>query len=630
MKYTVFDIESNGLLDSVTKIHCLSFNIIEQGQSIAAGTLTDYEQIKSFLSRQEMLVGHNIIRYDIPVIEKLLGITIKSKIFDTLGVSWYLQPHRKRHGLEYYGEDFGVPKPVIEDWENQTLQDYIYRCEEDVKINSLLFKKQMSYLINLYDNEEESLYLVSYLNFKLDCLREQEYIGITLNEDLVKEHLNTLNPEFDEKTRILQSIMPKDLGRIIKTKPKVMFKKDGSISSHGIKWIKYLEDNNLPLDSEVITEEPNPGSDVQLKNWLFRLGWNPITFKESKATGKKIPQVSLPFGQGICPSVKELYSVEPLLEELEGYFKIKHRIGIFESYLNSVKDGKIQATAQGFTKTLRLTHSKPFVNLPKPGVYFGKEIREVLTIPNDSFIMIGSDVTGLEDNTKQHYIYPYDPKYVEEMRVPGFDPHIDIGVLAGLISKEEEEFYKYASDQKELSPEELDKLSSIKKKRNTAKTSNFAMTYNAYPPKIAETAKISLDEATILFDTYWNRNKAIKEVADSCIIKVINGQRWLYNKLSGLWMYLSAEKDKFSSLNQSSGVYVFDNWIMRVRKKLNPLNIHIAAQYHDEMVVWFPKEHVEIVKEILLESMKETNKHLNLNVEITVSIDIGTNYAEVH
>ena len=117
--------------------------------------------------------------------------------------------------------------------------------------------------------------------------------------------------------------------------------------------------------------------------------------------------------------------------------------------------------------------------MPKPGVFYGAECREVLTVPNtDEYIMLGADVSALEDSTKQHYIYFYDSEYVREMRVPGFDAHLDIGELAGLITKEESELYKRidALDSKEgIDEETLKTFGSIKKKRGIAKASNFCL-----------------------------------------------------------------------------------------------------------------------------------------------------------
>lgn len=138
MKYTVFDLESNGLLDTVDKIHCLSFRVYDSMTEIASGSITDYEQIKKFISNQEVLVGHNIIRYDIPVLKKILNLDIKATLIDTLGISWYNYPVPKfKHGLGPWGERLGFGKPVVEDdeWaglseeELQILNYYEYICE---------------------------------------------------------------------------------------------------------------------------------------------------------------------------------------------------------------------------------------------------------------------------------------------------------------------------------------------------------------------------------------------------------------------------------------------------------------------------------------------------------------------
>ena len=638
MRYCIFDVESNGLLNSVTKIHCISYKIYSDGKFMYKDSLTDYEKIVDFFKKEEIeestLVGHNIIDYDLPLLKLILEIEPNNKIIDTLGLSNYLYPTLKKQGLEYWGERVGIPKVKVEDWNEEPIEVYIERCEIDVDINSQIFIHFMKYLMSIYGDIESCKPIIEYFNFKLTCLKEQREEGIHIDKELCIKHLETLYPIFDEKTLSLTEAMPNELGKLIKAKPKKVFKQDGTISSYGLKWIRYLVNNELPIETESVRESPNPGSTPQLKKWLFSLGWVPQTFGESKSTGKMIPKVNLPFGGGICPSIKEMYDKYPEPEAIEGYYMVKHRLGIFKGYVESCEDGKVYASANGFTKTHRLQHRKPIVNLPKPSIYFGKECREVLVIPDDSYIMVGSDVSGLEDNTKQHYIYDYDPEYVEEMRVPGFDPHLDIGVLAGLITKEEEEFYKEIERKKDdkigITEEEAIRYKIVGKKRSTSKNTNFAATYNAYPPKIAEVAKITIEQAEHLFEVYWERNKAIKIIADTALVKIVRGQRWIFNPVSKFWLYLSADKDRFSALNQNTGVFVFDNWYREMRKRLLPLGIHIALQYHDEVMFYFKKELKDQVEIIIHESMKEVNNILKLNVEIKVSVDFGINYADVH
>lgn len=632
MIFYVFDIESDGLLDEATKIHCLSYQKFEFNNFLEKGTLTDYQDIRDFFDGEKIVVGHNIIGYDFPLINKILGKKIENRCVDTLGLSYFLYPDRKRHGLESWGQTVGVKKPEVEDWEDQPLEVYINRCEEDVEINAKIFIRFFRMLASIYNNDISSMMQFSnYLNFKLECSHAQEVQGIPLNSELNDKYLEETFEALEAKKVILQEAMPKDIGVLFKTKPKKMFRKDGSISKKGKEWIEYLKENNLPLTTTEVRKAPNAGSIPQLKEWLFRLGWEPETFKESESTGLPVPQISLPFGQGICPSVKKLYSIEPRLEELEQFFMIRHRHGIFKGYKEKIrKDGKVGASIGGFTKTLRMAHRKPLANLPKPSVYFGKQIREVLSVPDDSYIMIGSDISGLEDNTKQHFIYPYDPQYVEEMRVPGFDPHLDIGLLTGAITKEDIEFYNYANNNDSLDEEEKARLSSLKTIRGTSKNANFAATYGAMPPKVAEVAKIPLEQAELLWETYWKRNWAIKKVAESCNVKYVGGKTWIQSPLSGFWLLLTSDKDRFSAINQNAGVYVFDLWVRNIRKEINKLGIELCLQYHDEVLLYFKKEYVEEVTKILYESMEKVNQLLKLNVEISISVDIGKNYAECH
>ena len=67
------------------------------------------------------------------------------------------------------------------------------------------------------------------------------------------------------------------------------------------------------------------------------------------------------------------------------------------------------------------------------------------------------------------------------MRVPGFDPHIDIGVLAGLLTKEEEQFFKDIEAEKDIqkasfkfkSESDASSYKRIKTIRGSAKTVKF-------------------------------------------------------------------------------------------------------------------------------------------------------------
>lgn len=622
MVYTVLDIETNGLRGEATRIHCLSYKIFNNGVLISSGSLTNYEEIKTFVLTQMIIVGHNIVRYDIPVLEDILGIKIEAILIDTLGLSWYLYPMKLKHGLEQWGDELGVAKPLIDDWSNLSTEDYIFRCESDVEINQLLFHKQLVYLNQIYDYDlNKVMNFISYLTFKLDCAREQEEVKVKIDVDLVRESLETLYALQAEKLESLTESMPKNIKYKAVTKPSKPLKKDGTLSATGVKWYELLEEHNLPqnYDSEVmvkVLEEPgNPASSSQLKDWLFSLGWQPRAFEFRKSkTGdiKQVPQIYV--DDQVCPSIEALYDEEPALVNLDMLSLINHRIGIFEGYLNVVdEEGFVKAEIAGLTNTLRFKHKKPIVNLPKVFKFYGKEIRGAIIAPDAEHVLCGSDMSSLEDSTKQHYMYFYDPEYVTQMRVPGFDPHLDIGVLAGMLTAEEAELHKR-------------KEQDFSQVRNLAKVVNFSAVYGAGPPKIAQTTGMPLSQAQTLHRTYWNRNKAVKQIAQNCQVKTVNEQMWLYNPVSKFWYSLRYEKDRFSTLNQGTGVFCFDLWVRQVRAQ----GIKIMLQYHDEIAFPLIKGQEEQAKTKLLEAIRLVNESVKLNVPLGVSIDFGDNYAQIH
>ena len=613
MNIYIFDIETNSL--NATKIWCLSYYCINTGLS---GTLTDYENIKKFLNEEDItLIAHNGVRYDIPTLKRLLNIDIKATLIDTLPLSWVLYPQRKKHGLEEWGEEFGVKKPVILDWENQKLEDYVNRCQEDVKINTKLWQRQFNHLQELYNsNEEEINRYLQYLTFKMDCIREQEEVGIKLNVDLCKEMLIQLESEKGTKIKEIQAVMPKVAVKKKKVYENAVKDDKGNIFTKGDLFFNTVEAIPTKIEETKIKgwKEPNSNSSIQIKDWLYSLGWKPEHIKHvrDKSTGetKQIPQIGSKTGQGeICDSVKKLFTKEPKLEVLDGYSVLSHRISIFKGFLESQVNNMLYPSCIGLTNTLRLQH-KVVVNLPGVDKKYGNEIRSCL-IANDGQILVGSDLSGIEDATKRHYIYKYDPKYVEEMNNPDFDPHLDIAMLAGLLTKEQVEQHKLG-------------LANYKDVRQKAKTVNFSATYKVGAETLSRNGGFKLSFAKKLLETFWKRNKAILDVENSLETKTIYGQEWLKNPVSGFWYTLRNQKDKFSTLNQGTAVYCFDTWLGYVRKQ----GIKISYQCHDEWLANVSNKEDTIQK--INTAIEKVNEKLKLNVKINCSIDFGNCYSDCH
>lgn len=613
----VFDVEANGLLDKATKIHCLSYTT--DGKHYQ--TIFDYSDMRDLILSQHGLVGHNIIRYDVPLIEKILGIKIKSRLFDTLPMSWVLNYNRSKHGLESFGEDFGIPKPQIDDWHNLTNEEYAHRCTEDVKINWCLWQDLLRRFMFLYKNKLSLDKFFRYLEFKMDCAATAEKVGWKLDVELAQKCVADLTKQKADKEAELISVMPKRKVTTKKSRPKNCFKKDGTASAHGQRWFDLLQENGLPLhfddEVEVIRkwEDPNPNSTDQVKDWLYSLGWEPCTFKydKNKETGeeRKIPQVRKD-GE-LTDSVKLIAETNPMVEVLEGLTVMQHRLGIFQGFLDCEQDGYVRAEIDGLTNTLRFKHKKPLVNLPGVDRPWGKEIRGCLTAPT-GYVLCGADMTSLEDTTKRHYMQPYDPDYVHEMSQAGFDPHLDLAKHAGAIKQSDIDAYNHGTK-----PE-------LKALRKNYKVVNYSATYGVGAAKLSRTTGMSVPQSQALLDAYWNRNWSVKKFSEDQKVRQINGEMWVQNPVSGFWHSLRYEKDVFSTLNQSTGAYCFDKWVAYYRTR----RPNIIGQFHDESINLVKEGEQNEHSDALNWAIEKLNQELKLNVDLGIDIQYGQRYSDVH
>ena len=116
--------------------------------------------------------------------------------------------------------------------------------------------------------------------------------------------------------------------------------------------------------------------------------------------------------------------------------------------------------------------------------------------------------------------------------------------------------------------------------RHTYKQANYSCVYGAGGATVARAAGISEREGNALVEAYWKRNWSVKAIAEDQLVKVCRRQKWLYNPVSRLWYSLRAEKDRFSTLNQGTGVWCFDTWVKYQRQKGLPQ----VGQFHDETI----------------------------------------------
>ena len=165
----IFDIETDGLLNDCTKIHCIGIHDLDADQTLVfndEGTEQPITKGVQLLEDATNVVGHNVIGYDIPVIRKFypwfsprgcaLDTLVLSRLYhtDLLDIDqkrkWKNMPLQLygRHSLEAYGYRLGEYKGSFgkhTDWKDwsQEMQDYMI---QDVIVTKKLWHHFHKYL----------------------------------------------------------------------------------------------------------------------------------------------------------------------------------------------------------------------------------------------------------------------------------------------------------------------------------------------------------------------------------------------------------------------------------------------------------------------------------------------------
>ena len=169
----VFDLETDGLLDDVTKIHCLVIYDSETDETVIYNNQGNKEPIVRGVQRLEdadVLVGHNLIGFDLPVIQKVyLWFNPQALVLDTLLLSRLyhtdmMEIDKKRnldnmplqlygrHSLESYGHRLGEYKGEFgksTDWQEWSPEMETY-CAQDVLVTTKLCDHFQKYLSGSY------------------------------------------------------------------------------------------------------------------------------------------------------------------------------------------------------------------------------------------------------------------------------------------------------------------------------------------------------------------------------------------------------------------------------------------------------------------------------------------------
>ena len=176
----------------------------------------------------------------------------------------------------------------------------------------------------------------------------------------------------------------------------------------------------------------------------------------------------------------------------------------------------------------------------------------------------------------------------------------------------------------ESDKERFDRLKSMRK---GAKVVNYSSLYGVGAKTLSRQSSMSLDKSSRLLEAFWELNKAILVISkETKVKKTRDGQKWVYNPVSGFWYSLRHDKDIWSTINQSTGVYCFDTWLGYCVKG----GLKAIGQFHDESIFLVKKGDEPETVRVIEESMRKTNEKLKLNVTLSTSPEFGDNYSEIH
>jgi len=620
----VFDIETNGLYHEATTAWCISLKDVENPNSPVesfynmtlglppalkesrSGTLT--EALRA-LDKADVLIGHNIINYDLPILEKLYGWKPRAdvRIYDTLVVSRLLHPDRPKpshysgkggpHSLECWGYRTKKAKPSHEDWSCFS-KEMLHRNKEDVEINYLTYL-QLEAERTGWDWDKA----IDLEHSIAKIITDQEIKGVLFARKRATECVRFLEECI---TTIDREVVP-NLPHSVKQRGATVlqpFTRTGAYTKRYREDISYCSGPFSRID--IIPFDI--GSIQQVKAYLLENGWEPEYYNYSRSTGEK----SSPKLEGTFKGVDG-----DLPQQVKKRISILKRKSVIEGWISNVRaDGRITACANPCgTNTGRMRHSVvanvPKANSDKEGNliwclesqkdYFGTQMRSLFTVPRH-YKMVGHDAKGLELRVLAHYMN--DPEFTKE-------------VLSGDIH-------------------EFNRKAAGLPTRDAAKTFIYAFIYGAGDAKLGNIIGGSKADGTRIRRKFLkalpNLDKLIKTTkrqATRGYLLGLDGRRvWMRYGDDGRVMTHKA----LNTLLQCGGSLVMKKSSDILWNELVPKNMkaYKIIDMHDEGQSQVVGSAVELYSKLAVKSIQLAGEHYNLSIPMDADVKVGTNWAETH
>lgn len=571
----IFDLETDGLLDDVTKIHCMVIKDIDTGEALGYHGKGVWTEGIPKLEKADMICGHNIIKYDIPVLQKLGAFNPKGQIRDTLVLTRLVWADVKQsdfnrtdfpkkligsHSLEAWGHRLGNYKGDYDGGWEEYSEEMMEYCFQDVEVTYSLYKK-------VYDKKysEQAIELEHQV---AELIHRQEQAGFAFDKESAGELYAKLSARKVELTGKLLEIIPP--------------------------WV-------IELKTKTKLVEFNPASRDQCAKVLKQYGWEPEDF--SPAGKPKVDETTLATitdnPEGKDPMLVKLATI------MGEYFLLIKRLGQLgdgkQAWLKVERGGRIHGSCNtNGAVTGRATHAYPNVaQVPSLGAPYGKECRSLFTVAKGRKL-VGVDVSGLELRCLAHYMAKYDGGAYGETVVNG-DIHSANQEAAGLAT------------------------------RPQAKTFIYGFLYGAGAGKIGSIVGKGAKEGAQLKARFLKKLPALANLIER--VQQASKRGYLVG-LDGRRLKVRSEHSALNVLLQSAGALICKQWMVEFDKALKDKGLSESCQQvawvHDEIQLETKEDMADEIGKLAVESIKRAGEHFGIRCELDGEYNIGDNWAETH
>lgn len=638
MSRLLFDIETDGLLDTVSKVHCIVTKDLDTGEVKSYYADTIQEGV-STLSQATTLVGHNIISYDLIALNKLFGFNYTGEVIDTLVMAKLLFPDLSdrdysilskqlikkedfvvwstytqkevsavgRQSLEAWGLRLGYKKDSFgrsTTWE-VFCDEMLQYCIKDVEVNFQLYKF-LEPKVTSQDALQLELKVQSILTeqehygwFFDTAQAEKLYMELLQKRACVLQSLELAFPGWDEemKTPDHYVFQHENIKLIAPTKLSLtnLAHEATSMTKSNIK--DYIVEG--PKKIKHIAFNPNSSEHV-VKAFNDKYNWVPTEFTENgKAKIDSYVLSTLEFDE--AKLLLEYETVQDRIEKLaEG------RQGGWMSFVK--KDNRIHGAINPIgTATFRATHRTPNISqVPASYSEFGKECRSLFTAPSGK-VLVGTDAASQELRCLAHEMATYDRGSYALIVTTG-DAHTTNMRAFGVDD------------------------------RDVSKRLLYAMIYGAGHFKLG---------SIISGDPFSEENERLGQKVKNNFMKNLPAYKQVMDSLkreyeqNGYIIALDGRKvpcrSAHSALNfklQSSGAIITKRWMSIIDQEIKDHNwtnrAHQVGWIHDELQFEVDKEIAEEFGNMLVWAMSEVEAYYKYRCPLEADYKIGYNWSQTH